>query len=192
VATQADTRPLAADDADGRVVYLSSFSKTLAPGFRVAWIAAPEPLAARIELAKQAEDLCTGVFDQRIVYESCRRGVLAAQAPKLRAHYQHKRDVMVGALKAVLPGTFEWAMPRGGFFLWARLTPPADSNALLTHAQARGVIYVPGRAFFIDGTGAEFMRLSFSSPPPERIEEGVRRLALAVQDAVTSSRTQTA
>jgi 2-aminoadipate transaminase len=192
LATQADTRPLAADDADGRVVYLSSFSKTLAPGFRVAWIAAPEPLAARIELAKQAEDLCTGVFDQRIVYESCRRGVLAAQAPKLRAHYQHKRDVMVAALEAVLPGTCEWAMPRGGFFLWARLTTPADSNALLTHAQARGVIYVPGRAFFIDGTGAEFMRLSFSSPPPERIEEGVRRLALAVQDAVTSSRTQTA
>jgi 2-aminoadipate transaminase len=192
VASDADTRPLAADDADGRVVYLSSFSKTLAPGFRVAWLVAPEPLAARLELAKQAEDLCTGVLDQRVVYESCRRGVLAAQAPRLRAHYQHKREVMVRALEAAMPGTVGWALPRGGFFLWARLAPPVDSNALLPHAQTRGVIYVPGRAFFIDGTGSEFMRLSFSSPPPERIEEGVRRLALAVQDAVTSSRTPTA
>ena len=82
-------------------------------------------------------------------------------------------------------------MPRGGFFLWARLAPPVDANTLLPHAQARGVIYVPGRAFFIDGTGAEYLRLSFSSPPPARIEEGVKRLALAVEDAITSSRTQT-
>ena len=87
-----------ADDASGRVVYLSSFSKTLAPGYRVAWIDAPPPIAAKLELAKQAADLCTGALDQRVVYEACRRGVLERQLPLLRAHYQHKRDVMVEAL----------------------------------------------------------------------------------------------
>ena len=192
VATEADTRPLAADDRDGRVVYLSSFSKTLAPGFRVGWAAAPEPLTSRLELAKQAEDLCSGVFDQRIVYESCRRGVLASQAPLLRAHYQHKRDVMVRALRAALPGRIDWAMPRGGFFLWAKLAAPLESQSLLEHAQKRGVIYVAGPAFFIDGTGGEYVRLSFSAPAPAQIEEGVTRLAQAVQDALISSGTQTA
>jgi 2-aminoadipate transaminase len=192
VTTEADTRPLAADDGDGRVVYLSSFSKTLAPGLRVAWVAAPEALLSRLELAKQAEDLCTGVFDQRIVYESCRRGVLAAQAPLLRAHYQHKRDVMVRALEQALPGRVEWRLPRGGFFLWARLASPLDSQMVLEHAQKRGVIYVAGRAFFIDGSGGGFMRLSFSAPAPAQIEEGVRRLAQAVQDALISSDTPTA
>lgn len=187
VATEADTRPIGADDPEHRVVYMSSFSKTLAPGFRVAWVSAPEPLTARLELAKQAEDLCTGVFDQRIVYESCRRGVLASQAPLLRAHYQHKRDVMVRALQTTLPGKMEWEMPRGGFFLWARLTPPLDSQTLLEHAQTRGVIYVAGRAFFIDGSGGEFVRLSFSAPAPAQIEEGVARLARAVNDALISS-----
>ena len=79
-------------------MYLSSFSKTLAPGYRVAWIDAPPPVAAKFEIAKQAADLCTGELDQRIVYEACRRGILDRQAPMLRAHYQHKRDVMVAAL----------------------------------------------------------------------------------------------
>jgi DNA-binding transcriptional MocR family regulator len=149
-------------------------------------------LAARLELAKQAEDLCTGVFDQRIVYESCRRGVLAAQAPVLRAHYQHKRDVMVRALQASLPGKIHWTMPRGGFFLWASLAPPLDSQTLLERAQAHGVIYVAGRAFFIDGSGGEFVRLSFSAPAPSQIEAGVTRLTRAVNDVLISSGTPTA
>ena len=118
--------------------------------------------------------------------------VLARQAPILRAHYQHKRDVMVGALQACLPGKIEWILPRGGFFLWARLAPPLDSQTLLEHAQGRGVIYVAGRAFFIDGTGGEYVRLSFSAPAPAQIEEGVSRLARAVNDALISSGTPTA
>ena len=93
-----DIRPIKADDRNGRVVYMSSFSKTLAPGFRVAWVAAPAPLAAKFEQAKQAEDLCTGGFDQRMVYEAYRRGWLTRQIPMLRRHYQHKRDVMAAAL----------------------------------------------------------------------------------------------
>jgi 2-aminoadipate transaminase len=182
-ATVAETRPIAADDRDGRVVYLSSFSKTLAPGLRVAWMSAPEPLAAKLELAKQAEDLCTGAFDQRLVYEACRRGVLASRIPGLREHYQHKRDVMIAALARHLSGRISWREPRGGFFLWARLAEPLRSTPLLPVARDHGVVYVTGTAFFVDGAGDEYLRLSFSAPAPERIEEGVARLAAAVAAA---------
>ncbi len=180
-ATEADVRPIRADDTNGRVVYLSSFSKTLAPGYRVAWIDAPAPLAAKLEIAKQAGDLCTGGLDQRIIYEACRRGVLDRQIPLLRAHYQHKRDVMVNALNREFGGTVTWPDPHGGFFLWPTLPSSLDADALIPRAVEHGVIYVAGEAFFVDGTGHHFMRLSFSAPTPERIEEGVRRLAAAVR-----------
>jgi 2-aminoadipate transaminase len=182
VTSEDDTRPIAADGLD-RVIYLSSFSKTLAPGLRVAWLAAREALAGKFELAKQAADLCTGGLDQRLVYEACRRGILARQVPMLRAHYQRKRDSMVRALERKLAGKVSWPAPRGGFFLWAKLTPPLTSDTLLPFAEQRGVIYVVGSAFFVDGSGHEYMRLCFSSPPPDRIEEGVARLAAAVADA---------
>jgi 2-aminoadipate transaminase len=184
VTREEETRPIAADDTAGRVIYLSSFSKTLAPGFRVAWASAAGAVATKLELAKQAEDLCSGGLDQRIVYEACRRGVLATQLPRLRTHYQHKRDVMAAALRRTLAAHVSWPDPRGGFFLWARLAAPLRSETLMPLAQARGVIYVAGSAFFVDGQGHEFMRLSFSSPPPDRIEEGVARLAAAVNDAL--------
>src|SRR5438876_11385084 len=97
-----DTLPIIADEADGRVVYLSSFSKTVAPGFRVAWIAAPPAIAAKLEVAKQAADLCTGALDQRIVYDVWKRGVIAARLPALRTYYQEKRRVMEQALRREL------------------------------------------------------------------------------------------
>jgi len=188
VAKEADTRPIAADDANGRVIYLSSFSKTLAPGFRVAWLHAPEPIAAKIELAKQAEDLCSGGLDQRVVYEACQRGILAKNLPMLRRHYQRKRDVMIQALNRHLDGQLTWPEPRGGFFLWAKLAGTLHTDALLEHARQRGVIFVAGSAFFVDGSGQQHLRLSFSAPPPDRIEEGVARLAAAVTDALAAER----
>lgn len=177
-----ETRPIAADDRHDRVIYLSSFSKTLAPGWRVAWISAPEAVAAKLELAKQAEDLCTGGFDQRVVYEAWRRGILAGHLPELRAHYQRKRDAMSDALKRTLTGRVTWDPPRGGFFLWVRLPDGLNAERLLPIARSHGVIYVVGSAFFVDGSGPEYMRLSFSAPPPDRIEEGVTRLAAAVTE----------
>ena len=182
-----ETRPLAADDVSGRVIYLSSFSKTLAPGFRVGWMSAAEPIAAKLELAKQAEDLCTGGLDQRVVYEACRRGLLARQLPLLRTYYQKKRDAMRRALDQTLTGKLSWVPPRGGFFLWARLEGGLASDDLLELAQARGVIYVVGSAFFVDGAGRSFLRLCFSSPSPGQIEEGVRRLAASVDDALAAT-----
>ena len=182
--TEADVRPMKADDADGRVVYLSSFSKTLAPGYRVAWIDAPPALAAKLEIAKQAEDLCTGPFDQRIVYEAIRRGILDRQLPLLRAHYQAKRDVMVTELRASLGGEISWPAPRGGFFLWATLPEQIDAERLIERAVAHGVIYVAGEAFFVNGSGRNIIRLSFSAPTHERIREGVRRLAAAIREEI--------
>ncbi len=182
-----DIRPIKADDRDGRVIYLSSFSKTLAPGFRVAWLTAPAPLAARVEVAKQAADLCTGALDQHIVYEACRRGVLERQAPRLRRHYQHKRDVMERALKETLGDVVSWPAPRGGFFLWVALPAQVDADAMLKRALAHGVIYVAGSAFFVDGRGKNVLRLSFSAPSPERIVDGVSRLAGAVREEIAAA-----
>jgi 2-aminoadipate transaminase len=185
---EADVRPIRADDREGRVIYLSSFSKTLAPGFRVAWVDAPAPIAAKLEFAKQAEDLCTGGVDQRLVSEACRRGILDRQLPVLRAHYQHKRDVMVQALRQQFGGAVTWPEPRGGFFLWATLPAPLDASALVTRAVEHGVVYVAGEAFFVSGSGDDLIRLSFSAPPPDRITEGVSRLKAAVTaelDAIT-------
>jgi len=192
VTREAETRAIAADDADGRVIYLSSFSKTLAPGLRVAWLHAAPGLMAKFEIAKQASDLCNGGLGQQMVHQAIERGVLAAQVPRLRAHYQAQRDCMVDALRGAFGSTLTWLQPRGGFFLWASLTGPVDGEALLPFAQARGVIYVAGSAFFVSGDERRFLRLSFSAPTPDRIREGVARLALAVTDATRPAVSTTA
>jgi len=182
-ASEADVRPIKADDRTGRVVYLSSFSKTLAPGYRVAWISAPPPLAAKFEMAKQAADLLTGSLDQRIVYEACRRGVLERQLPLLRREYARKRDVMEQALRRDCDDLVSWPKPKGGFFLWLTLPRGIDADRMLERAIDNGVIYVAGEAFFVNalgdaGTdGRNTMRLCFSAPTTERIEAGVSRLA---------------
>jgi len=191
-AGEADIRPIKADDREGRVVYLSSFSKTLAPGYRVAWIAAPPALAAKFEMAKQASDLCTGELDQRIVYEAYKRGVLAHHVPLLRAHYRRKRDVMVSALTRELGDCVSWPAPHGGFFLWATLPGGIDSDAMIAQAVEHGVVYVAGTAFFVDGSGANTIRLSFSAPTPDRIDEGVRRLAATIHEALERPRASAA
>ena len=187
-ASEADVRAIRADDTDGRVIYLSSFSKTIAPGYRVAWIDAPPPIAAKLETAKQAADLCSGGFDQRVIFEACRRGVLDRQLPILRAHYQEKRDVMVKALRAELGTDISWPNPSGGFFLWATLPREVDADAMIPRAVSHGVIYVAGEAFFVDGGGRNIIRLSFSAPSPDRIREGARRLAAAIREERTAVR----
>src|SRR4029079_7129368 len=133
-ATEADVRPIKADDRDGRVIYLNSFSYTLAPGFRVAGIVAPAVLASKLEMAKQAGDLLTGSLDQRLIYEACRRGVLDRQLPLLRRHYAHKRDVMQQALEREMGSRVTWPKPRGGFFLWVTLPRGVDASAMLDRA----------------------------------------------------------
>jgi 2-aminoadipate transaminase len=183
-ATAGDTRSIKADDGEGRVIYLSSFSKTLAPGFRTAWVVAPEAIATKFDVAKQAMDLCTGGLDQRIVHKAIVSGVLAEMAPRLRGHYQAKRQVMQQALAEHLRGMVECTLPRGGFFLWAKLPGGLDADAMLPHAMQAAVTYVAGRAFFVDGSGADTLRLCFSQPTAERIREGVARLARVIRAAL--------
>jgi 2-aminoadipate transaminase len=181
------TRPIKSDDVEGRVVYLSSFSKTLAPGFRVAWIAAPTALAAKLDVAKQAADLCTGSLDQRLVFEAWKRGVLAERMPGLRAHYRHKKETMERAMKASMGDLLTWREPRGGFFLWASLPEHLSGEALLPKATAERVVYVAGTAFFVDGGGVNTIRLSFSAPTPDRIVEGIGRLARVIRRAAAET-----
>ena len=188
-ASEADVRPIRADDESGRVIYLSSFSKTLAPGYRVAWIDAPAPLAAKFEIAKQAEDLCTGALDQRVVHEAARGGVLARQLPMLRRHYQDKRDVMVEALEREFGPAVTWPAPRGGFFLWATLPAPIDTDSMIARAVENGVIYVAGEAFFVSDAPRNIIRLSFSAPSHDTIREGVSRLARTVREELAAIQT---
>jgi len=180
VARADDTRPLKADDRDGRVIYLSTFSKTLAPGFRVAWVAAPAPIVERFDTAKQSMDLMCGILDQRVVQESIVRGVLARQAAPLRALYRTRRDIMEQTLREQFGDRLTWNQPRGGFFLWAKLPDGYDCEALLAKALEQGVIFVIGSAFCVDGSGHDRVRLSFSWPTPENIREGARRLSAAM------------
>ena len=184
VAAEADTRAIRAIDPNGRVIYLSTFSKTLAPGFRVGWMVAPASLADRFETAKQTIDLMTGSLDQRFVHEAVRRGALERLAPSLRALYRGKRDVMEQSLRRELGDQLGWPAPKGGFFLWATLPPGIDDNALLARALEQRLVFVVGSAFYVDGTGHDRIRLSFSAPSAERIQEGARRLAAALKPAL--------
>ena len=182
-ASAEDTRPIKADDSDGRVIYLSSFSKTLAPGFRVAWIAAAVPVIDKLDLGKQVADLMTPALDQRIVSEAILRGVYDRQIPILRRCYQQKRTVMREALRRELGDLVSWPEPRGGFFLWVSLPDAVNAEEILPRAVEQRVIYVAGSAFFVDGSGRNTIRLSFSLPSEERIVEGVRRLAPVIKAA---------
>src|SRR5215470_2179536 len=181
VTRAAETRPLKADDCNGRVVYLSTFSKTLAPGFRVAWVAAPAPIVERFDTAKQSMDLMCGILDQRVVHQSIIRGVLARQAEPLRRLYRMRRDVMEQTLREQFGHQLTWIQPKGGFFLWARLPDGFECETLLPKAMEQGVLFVIGSAFCVDGSGHDRVRLSFSWPAPERIREGAKRLAVAME-----------
>lgn len=178
VTTFEDTRPIKADDVDGRVIYLGSFSKILVPGLRVAWMVAPREIVQKVELCKQAADISSGVFDQRIVHGALAGGVIDRIAPGLRAHYQAKRTVMERALATHLNGRVKWTSPRGGFFLWIEM-PGIDDRELFDRALQQKVSFVLGSAFFVDGEGHEFARLAFSGSTHEQLEEGIRRLAAA-------------
>lgn len=181
IAAAPETRPLKADDRNGRVIYLSTFSKTLAPGFRVAWVAAPAPIVERFDTAKQSMDLMCGILDQRVVHESIVRGVLARQATPLRTLYQTRRDLMEQTLREQFGDRLTWIQPKGGFFLWAKLPDGHDCEALLPRAIEQGVLFVIGSAFCVDGSGHDRIRLSFSWPTAENIRTGAQRLASAME-----------
>ena len=173
----ADTTAMKKGDHSGRVIYLGSFSKVLAPGLRCGWIVAAKPLLDRLEIAKQAADLCSGMLDQSVVDEFCAAGELPGQIAKVRDFYRGKRGVLLGALEQHFTGRATWTPADGGLFTFVTLASDVDTAALVPAAVRAGVAYIPGAPFFIDGSGGNTMRLTFAKEPDARIVEGVARLA---------------
>lgn len=167
---------------DSRVVYCGTFSKTLSPGLRVGWMVASSALIQKLVLVKQASDLHSAPLNQMAIARVA-EAVFDDQVTKNRAAYRERRDAMLAALAKHLPDGFRWSRPEGGMFVWVEGPPGLDSRALLQRAVTRHkVAFVPGQAFFADGSGQATMRLSFSLASPAVIHEGVARLAAAIAD----------
>src|SRR5579859_2744627 len=174
-------QPLKSLDTNQQVLYLSTFSKILAPGLRVAWLAAPEAIIERLSLHKQIFDLNTNALGQWIVSEILRRDWLEGHLATLRQRYHQKRDVMLDAIKTFWPATVRVNQPTGGFHLWCRLPAEIRARTLLREAAHDQVAFVIGEPFHADGGGHQHIRLSFSSPDEEQIVKGIERLGLAMQ-----------
>jgi 2-aminoadipate transaminase len=177
--------PLAARAGDG-AVYLGSFSKVLAPGLRLGYLVAPKALFAKLLQAKQAADLHTPVFNQRIAHALVAGGLLDEHLPALRRRYRERRDAMHAALLRHLPPGCRWVPPRGGMFFWVELPVGLDAATLLPRALDAGVAFVPGASFFCEAPRPNTMRLSFVTVEPDRLEQGVARLAAIVRGAVAA------
>ena len=168
--------PLSAS-AQGDAVYLGSFSKVLAPGLRLGYVVAPKAIYPKLLQAKQAADLHTPGFNQRIVHEVIKDGCLAQHVPTIRARYRAQRDAMRSALEAHMPAGCHWNTPVGGMFFWVELPAHIDATALLPRAVRAGMAYVPGATFFAHAPRANTLRLSFVTVAPDLIERGVALLA---------------
>src|SRR5262245_35868417 len=170
-----DTVPaLRADEAEG-VVYLGSFSKTFAPGFRVGWALAPHAVREKLVLAQESATLCPPVFSQFAVSAYLTRHGWLGQVKDFREMYRERRDAMLAALADQMPAATTWTRPGGGFYVWLTLPGGLDAKAMLPRAVTNRVAYVPGTAFYADGFGSQCMRLSYCHPTTQRITEGVRR-----------------
>jgi 2-aminoadipate transaminase len=167
-------------DAD-RVVYLGSFSKTFAPGFRVGWVLAPHAVREKLVLAQESATLCPPVFSQFAIAAYLANHDWRGQIKVFREMYRERRDALLAGLADHMPAGMSWTVPTGGFFVWATLPPGLDSHAMLPRAVTARVAYVPGTAFYADGFGSRYMRLSYCFPTPERLLEGTRRLGAVLQ-----------
>ncbi|MBL8326934.1 MAG: PLP-dependent aminotransferase family protein [Rubrivivax sp.] len=175
--------PLSARLGEG-AVYLGSFSKVLAPGLRLGYVVSPKELFPKLLQAKQAADLHTPGFNQRVVHEVVKNGFLREHVPTIRARYKAQRDAMRAALTEHLPPGCRFNAPVGGMFFWVELPAGLDATALLPKAVQAGVAYVPGAPFFVAGAHAHTLRLSFVTVPPPKIEQGVKALAGVLREAL--------
>jgi 2-aminoadipate transaminase len=159
-------------------------SKILSPGVRVGWLVAPRPVLAKLILGKQSADLCSSSLAQHFVAAYFRAGDWRPYVDSLRNLYRRRRDVMLDALAEHLPAQARWTRPQGGLFIWVTLPDYIDTTNLLARALAANVAFVPGQAAFVDGRGANSMRLNFSSSSDEELREGVRRIGAIVAEQV--------
>jgi len=184
--------PLKARDREGVVVYIGTFSKILFPGLRLGWLLAPPPVMERLAAAKQLADLHTSALLQAAVHRFCERRLLERHATRVAREYARRRTLLLDALGHRLSDDVTWTVPQGGFSLLLTLPAGMSANALLPRALQRGVAFTPGTAFFLDEAGERTLRLSFSSVPSARIDEGVRRLAEAIKDVRRQPRVRNA
>jgi len=169
--------PIKAFDRQGRVIYLSTFSKILAPGLRTGWVVAPSQIIEKLEAAKQSTDLCGSTFDQRIVTECWKRGIIQRRLPEIRRFYCSRCQIMLEALKQAAPSCIRWTEPQGGLFLWITLPEGCNSEAILSACLEANVSYVVGRPFHVNGEGINTLRLAFSKESEDNIRVGIEKLA---------------
>lgn len=160
----------------GNVIYLSTFSKTLAPGLRLGWMVAPVDVIRTCVIAKQGMDLHNSSFVQMVAYEMVKEGFLKGHVRHIRQVYQERRDIMLRAMARHFPPGVQWTKPGGGLFLWVTLPEWADAAEILREAVENKVAFVPGTSFYPDGGGKNTFRLNFSNAQPEQIETGIERL----------------
>ena len=171
----------------GNVIYLSTFSKLLAPGLRLAWVIAPPEVIRKLVMTKQAADLHTSSFNQYVAYEVGKGGFLDEHVKVIRATYMERRDVMLEMMEEMFPPEVSWTHPQGGMFLWGILPECMDAADALKIAIERKVAFVPGAAFHANGGGANTMRINFSYSSPDTIREGITRLGTVLKELVHKS-----
>jgi DNA-binding transcriptional MocR family regulator len=181
-------RAMRADDADG-VIYLGSFSKTIASGLRVGWAVAPHGVREKLVLANEAATLCPSNYTQLTISEYLATQPWREQIKTFQEVYRERRDALLESLQALMPPGTTWTIPAGGFYSWLTLPHGLDATAMLPRAVANLVAYVPGTGFYVDGQGRQNLRLSYCYPEPERIREGVRRLAAVIEGELELAQT---
>lgn len=170
-------------DKDDNVIYLSTFSKIISPGIRLGWMVAPQPLLAKFNLGKQAADLCPSTLAQMIVNQYFRDFRWQDYVEEVIKIYRGRRDAMLAALTEYFPEEASWTHPEGGFYIWVTLPEYLDTVDLLALAlEEQKVAFVPGSGAWVDGSGGNYMRLSFSAVPEDRIEEGIKRIAKVIRE----------
>ena len=174
-------------DGSGRVIYVSTVSKILAPGLRLGWVVADEEIVEKLAIAKQGVTLQSPTLSMYVLLEALKRGLVDRQLPKLKEIYRVRRDAMLEALETYMPEGVRWTRPSGGMFVWLEAPERVDMDALLPLALTKyKVAYVPGSAFHVDGGGRNTARLSFSYPPLDAMREGVARLAKLIAEHVAA------
>ena len=178
------TPAIRARGGEDDVLYLGSFSKTFAPGLRVGWVLAPHAVREKLVLAAEAAVLCPPTFNQMAVADYLATQDWQGQVAAFRSMYRERRDAMLEVLAQQMPEGTTWTRPSGGFYVWVTLPGELDAKVLLPRAVTARVAFVPGTAFYADGSGRNHLRLSYCYPDPERIREGVRRLATVLEEEV--------
>lgn len=168
----------------GNVIYLSTFSKLLAPGLRLGWVIAPVEVIQKLVLSKQAADLHTSSFNQYVAHEVAKGGFLDEHVKTIRATYKERRDVMIEMMEEMFPAGVTWRKPKGGMFLWSILPEGMDSAEVLKRAVEKKVAFVPGEAFHPTSGGKNTLRLNFSYSSPETIREGISRLGITLKELI--------